>query len=126
MPPRARKKAAPKPAPEETETVTEVQDARDEAPEIETDADQPKRRGGRKRSELAHAAREYEQADDAVVRLEAQYSKVAVRLSEIGAKLSEARTTRDNAWKIIEDARNVRTAPDVADPSLVDDESDDE
>jgi hypothetical protein len=122
MPPRARKTPAKKTAPVEEPTVT------DETPEAETDeTEQPKRRGGgRKRSELAHAARAYEQADDAVHRLEARYQKVAVTLSEIGAKLSEARRTRDESWAVIEEARKGRVDTSPADdspPEAIDDES---
>ena len=110
MPPRARKTAAKKPPPEETPTVTEEQtnEAPETVPILVHDEDAPKRRGGRKRSELAHAAREYEQADNAVHRLEARYQRMAMRLSEVGAQLAEARRVRDESWAVIEEARKAR------------------
>lgn len=120
MPPRARKTAAKKPPPEETTPVTNESTESTDTETDETPA--PKRRGGgRKRSELAHAARAYEQADDAVHRLEARYQKVAVTLSEIGAKLAEARRIRDESWAVIEEARNSRT-PEPSEESTAEEE----
>lgn len=127
MPPRARKTAAKKPPPEETPTVTDENTEPMPPESDESTDDQPKRRGGRKRSELAHAARAYEQADDAVHRLETRYQNMAVKLSEIGAKLALARQTRDESWAVIEAAREARVPEDApADESDSDESSDDE
>lgn len=107
MPPRARKTAAKK-----VEPVTEESTAPESTDTDDNAEDAPKRRGGRKRSELAHAARAYEQADDAVHRLEKRYQNVAVRLADIGAKLADARKTRDESWAVIEEARKQRVPED--------------
>jgi hypothetical protein len=126
MPPRTRKKAAPKTpqelAQEEVPAVTAenaevevVETPAEENADVEAETTEdapPVRRGGRKRSELAHAAREFEKYSTVTTLLEQRYAKLAERLSEVADDLSKSREKRDTAKQALDDALN-GTAPDT-------------
>ena len=103
MPPRARKT----PAKKEAAVVTEANDATVVVTEetAETPAEQPVKRG-RKRSELGHAARDFEKWTHVASVLEQRFQKVAEKLSEIGADLDKAVEARDAARTALDDALN--------------------
>lgn len=107
MPPRSRKTAAKKEVP----AVTEANDATVEIEEQDVaEETEPKRRGGRKRSELAHAAREFEKWDKVTTLLEQRYAAFAEKLSNVSADLGKARETRDAARQQLDDALNPSSA----------------
>lgn len=106
MPPRTRK-SKPAPAAEE-ENVTEANDATVETTEpgeTTEEVEAPKRRG-RTRSELAHAAREFEKWSKVANILEERYAVGAERLSVTAADLATAREHADAAKAKLDAALN--------------------
>ncbi len=109
MPPRARKSAAPKPKKEapvtDPQTPEELVEAVQEAA-TEHVEEVIRNKPGRKKSDLAEAAREFEKWTRVTDILLDRYEKWAEKLAAVQADLNEATTRRDEAKAKLDAALN--------------------